>query len=140
MGYETEVRVITTQKGFRELNKFADMKLKENIEVARILKEPDINEKYKDIVRLGWTDMRSSELEVLKDCMTNLMEKDITYRALYLGENLEDIEESCYTSQNDKKAFIPYISLIRTFDDEEDKKQLDIYVKENSKEDEMECE
>ena len=140
MGYETEVRVITTQKGFRELNKFADMKLEESIEVAKILKEPDINEKYKDIVRLGWADMRSSEVELLKSCMSSFIEKDITYRALYLGENLEDIEESCYTSKNDKKSYIPYITIVREFDDEEDKKQLDIYAKENSNEEEMECE
>ena len=68
------------------------------------------------------------------------MEKDITYRAMYLGENIEDIEENSYTSPKDNKKFIPYPSITREFDEEEDERQLNQYLKENEnkKDEEME--
>ena len=142
MGYKTDVRLITTLKGFREIKKFAELKLSENEENAEVLKEPDIEQKYKDIIKLGWNDMRGNEVELLQECMLEFMEKDITYRAMYLGENIEDIEENSYTSPRDNKKCIPYPSITREFDEEEDERQLKQYLKENvnNKEEEMECE
>ena len=142
MGYKTDVRLITALKGFREIKKFAELKLSENEENAEVLKEPDIEQKYKDIIKLGWNDMRGNEVELLQECMLEFMEKDITYRAMYLGENIEDIEENSYTSPRDNKKFIPYQSITREFDEEEDERQLKQYLKENvnNKEEEMECE
>lgn len=142
MGYKTDVRLITTLKGFREIKKFAEQKIAENDEDAEILKEPDIEQKYKDIVKLGWNDMRGNEVDLLQECMLEFMEKDITYRAMYLGENIDHIEETYYTSPKDNKKFIPYPSVTREFDEEEDERQLKQYLKENenSKEEEMECE
>ena len=142
MGYKIDVRLITTLKGFREIKKFAELKLSENEENAEVLKEPDIEQKYKDIIKLGWNDMRGNEVELLQECMLEFMEKDITYRAMYLGENIEDIEENSYTSPRDNKKFIPYPSITREFDEEEDERQLKQYLKENvnNKEEEMECE
>lgn len=142
MGYKTDVRLITTLKGFREIKKFAEQKIAENDENAEILKEPDIEQKYKDIIKLGWNDMRGNEVDLLQECMIEFMEKDITYRAMYLGENIEDIEENSYTSPKDNKKFIPYPSITREFDEEEDERRLKQYLKENenNKEEEMECE
>lgn len=141
MGYKTEVRLITTLKGFKEIKKFAEEKIAKNNKDAEIFKEPDIEQKYKDIIKIGWNDMRGNEVTLLQECMIELMEKDITYRAMCLGENIEDIVENSYTSSKDNKKFIPYPSITREFDEEEDERQLKQYLKENeNKKEEVECE
>ena len=138
MDYKADVRIITTLKGFREIKNFAD-ELTYNLNIlTNTLKNPNIVEKHKDIVKLGWKDMYEDDIDCLKDCLINLADKDITYRAVYLGENYEDIDIDNYTSSKDIKKFIPQPSIIREFDDAEDERQLNIYEQENQNIEEME--
>lgn len=136
MGYRTDVRMITTMEGYKCVQ---DCVAEQND--VEILLQPDIEKQYNDIVYLGWSDIKGMEVDTLKDICDELIDRDITFRSMYLGETLDDIEENAHTNQNDEDKYIPYPSIVRNFDDKETEKELRGYTNSLNceKEEEMEC-
>ncbi len=104
------------------------------------MKNPDIKQEAKDIIGLGWNNVKTDIVDTLIDCTSDFFEKDITYRLAYMGEAYDDYEEYEYTiEKDDRSSYIPYPSIIRQF--EEDMAQLEAYANYKEKDSsEMECE
>ena len=105
MGYRSDIRIITSEKGFEELKKF----------VTKYLKE--LCNKF---VLFG---------DAIMEGLQHLSDKEYSYRYMRIGEEYDDVEEQYCDGEKDKNIFLEYPSMIREFDDEYVKEQL----KENDK-------
>lgn len=142
MGYRTDVRFITTKQGYNELKKY----IKENSEKDKgledLLEYLDMDKRVKDLVVLGWNNLRGDGVDSIIKFTSELYNKDISFRYYGLGEEITDIEEISHTSKTDEIKYIPYPSIIREFDDNYLNRELKCYAQNYDKEklNEMEVE
>lgn len=114
------VRIILKEEGLNILsNKLEDGK--------EILNNADINKKVGNLILLGWNKLNSQNFYLLQHRLYEIGYEDISYRMSCIGESLEDIQEYAHTSEKDKNDYIPFPSIIRTFDDKEIENDLNIY-------------
>ena len=133
MGYYSDIRLIVTKRGYELIKEH------ESNEESNILGDVEINKEVGDIVYLGWNNEKGLELrEELEEAMNVLGDMDLSYRLTIIGDNLDDIEENSYTSSKDD--FIPYPSLTRQFDEDGMQQQLDLYLRDFNKKNEIEVE
>lgn len=141
MSAETDLRLVTTMKGYKEFQKEMKNKIQEERNLRWVLESIDIKEKCKDIVYLGWNGLSYDEFCAIEEITLQLREKDITYRMTTLGESATDIEETNYISSKDDRRFIPSPCVKKEFNEEAMKQQLkcyaDIFVQ--TKDNEMEA-
>ena len=130
MGYRSDVRIIVSKKGYEQLKKFTDSFLKQKQEDCNLLDNPEVFHNGKNGVLLGWNNIKWYEYcddnlvnSILKG-LENLKNKDMSYRIARLGENYDDYDESYYDSGKEEQD-IAFPSIIRKFDDEDIKKELD---------------
>jgi len=138
MGYRSDVRLITTKKGFTfmENQAKADSEIKEAIDWLEIKKE------YANIKYMGWNDINSQAVDVIQNFTSELEDRNISYRLSIIGENLGDIQEYDYTAPKDEKKYIPYPSLNRSFDEADMEQQFGYYkhhIESHLDSEEMEC-
>lgn len=136
MGYRSDIRMIVTKEGYKELNNYIQDKVKEDDSYYDLMQNTDIKQKCNDIYYLGWTDLKFKDSELLRCAESMFYEKNLTFRMCILGENIEDVSVLEYTEQKDLKKDIPYIYIKREFDELDIQRQLRDYAEEN----EMECE
>ena len=141
MSAKTDLRLVTTMKGYKEFQKEIKQQMEENPRLGFIFDDIPIKEKCKDIVYLGWNGISYDEFCAIEEITLQLREKDISYRMATLGESATDIEETIYTSQKDKDRYIPSPCIKKEFNETEMKQQLKDYAKdfEKTKDNEMEA-
>lgn len=138
MGYRSDVRIITTKKGYKELKKYTDEYIKKmNYSDKNLL---DISESFGDSKSskyFGWNDIKWYEdcdyigVDAIMSGLKHLKDNDYSYRFARLGENYTDYDENNFSSINKEKMSLPYICLNRNFDDSYVSKNLKIYDREN---------
>ena len=128
MGYRSDVRIMTTKKGFKELKKFNDKYLADHkningFEEYNLMNNLNIKKENKYSVYFGWDWLKWYEgsyagVDAIVEGLNHLEEKDLSYRFARMGENYDDFEESYYESEKEEEQDLEYPSMIREFDDD----------------------
>lgn len=122
MGYRSDVRIITTKKGFDELNNYVKKYLKEKGDYDYNLLD---NLKFKAendyAVYFGWNYLKWYEgydsVDAIVDGLNHLKENNMSYRFARLGESYDDYEEESFESDLEEEQDLDYPSMLREFDD-----------------------
>ncbi len=140
MSAETDLRLVTTMRGYKEFQKEIKKQMEENPRLEFIFDDIPIKEKCKDIVYLGWNGLSYDEFCAIEEITLQLRERGHSYRMTTLGESATDISEIIYTSSKDKDRYIPFPCVRKEFNEDEMKQQLKDYAKdfERTKDNEME--
>lgn len=124
-GYRSDVRLVISKRGYKELNKFINNYLKSyNINGKSFqnpLSETDIKYKSKDIYYLGWDEIKWYEycsyknIDAVMEGFKLLKNKDLSFYFSRMGENFGDYEEDYSIGIHDVYLPSPYVE--RSFDD-----------------------
>lgn len=126
MGYRSDVRIITSKKGFKELRKFTDSYLKEkNWKYGNLLDDCEVISENKWSKYIGWDSIKwydyvdgFEDVSAIMEGLKYLEEKDMSYRYARIGESYDDYEEFSYESDNEEEQDFEYPSMTRYFDDD----------------------
>ena len=120
MGYRSDVRIIVSKKGYKELRKYVEEHIKkyksENIKEGSIASVHDFNllnfldvsksDSNKDIYYLGWNDVKwydgYEDVDAIMDGLEKLKLNGYEYHFGRLGEDYEDIEWTYFFSEDGK--------------------------------------
>ena len=126
MGYRSDVRIIVSGSGYKELCEYVkreSLKYANNDYDYNLLNHADnIWEKDKgDQVMIGWDyikwyDPEYKDVKIIEDGLNDLTEKHFAWRFSRIGESYDDIEERYNDSELDQDLDWPSIN--RYFDDE----------------------
>lgn len=137
MGYRSQVRIITTKKGFEELKKFHDNYLKQfeisEFEEYSLLDDLSIKEDSKDSVYFGWNGIKwygYKGIDAIMYGLKHLQTNDFSYRFSRIGEDYADYDEKYYDSEREEEQGLYFPYFVREFDDEYVIEQMNCYDKE----------
>lgn len=138
MGYRSDVRIVTSKKGFKELKKFTDNYLKEkNYTYGNLLDDCQVISENKWSKYFGWDSIKWYEycddyedVSAIMEGLKHLEKNDMSYRYARIGESYDDYEEFSYESENEKEQDLEYPSMVRYFDDEWVKENMHQFDKE----------
>lgn len=124
MGYRSDVRIITSKKGFNELDKYITKYLKGEKD-WNLLHQLDVD-KSNDYERyFGWNSVKWYEnsegfedVDAVMSGLQHLEDKDLSFRYARMGEEYGDYDQKDYESENEKEQDLDYPSMIRGFDDD----------------------
>lgn len=123
MGYRSDVRIITSKKGFDKLKKYVSDSLGVDNHNINLLENPDILSVHKNYVLIGWDDIKwyeycdFKEVDSILSGLKYISENDYSYQLSRMGENIDDFVEEYVQNEND--IILPYPQVVRTFDDNE---------------------
>lgn len=126
MGYRSDVRILTTKKGFKELKKFTDNYLKEkNYTYGNLLDDCKMIHENNYSKYFGWDSIKwyddiegFEDVTAIMEGLNHLTEKDYSYRFARIGESYDDYEELSHESDIEEEQDLAYPSMLREFDDE----------------------
>lgn len=126
MGYRSDVRIVTTKKGFKELKKFTDNYLKDRkYTYGNLLENLDINKETKYSKYFGWDSVKWYEgiegfddIDAIMKGLNYLADNNYSYRYARIGESYDDYEQLDYESDIEDEQDLEYPSLNRSFDDD----------------------
>lgn len=125
MGYRSDVRIVTSKKGFDELKRITDKIIKDKkFEYGNLMDNCKIIYDNGFSKYFGWDSIKwydgiegYEDVDAIIEGLEKLEEKDYSYRFARLGEELDDYEESSYESEREEEQDLEYPSLLRQFDD-----------------------
>lgn len=122
MGYRSDVRIITSKKGFNELNKYVKEYLKNlNHEDYNLLDDLKFKAENDYSVYFGWNWVKwyqgYESVDAIESGLQHLKDKDMSFRFARIGESYDDYEEDSYESENEEEQDLDYPSMLREFDD-----------------------
>ena len=125
VGYRSDVRIITTKKGYNELKKYTDKYLNDKKwDYGNLLDEVTINEETRYAKYLGWNNIKwyqysdYEDVNAIMNGLDYLKENNFSYRYARIGENYDDYEESYFESELEDEQDLEYPSMERYFDDD----------------------
>ena len=150
MGYRSNVRILTTKKGYEELKKYVEEHVNEfkknNLKEGTIanymdcdfnlLNQTDISNlsSNKSQIYIGWNDLKwyngYEDVDAIMAGLNHLEENNFSYRYARMGESYDDYEEQYYESEIEEEQDLYYPSMIRGFDDEWIIEQIQSYTQE----------
>lgn len=139
MGYRSDVRIMTTKKGFDELKKYTDKYLKDkNFTYGNLLDSLDFNDETKYAKYFGWDSIKwydgiegFEDVDAIMNGLEHLKDKDLSYRYARIGESYDDFEEMDYESNLEEEQDLEYPSMTRYFDDDYVREKMHMYDNEN---------
>ena len=122
MGYRSDVRIITSKKGFNELNKYVkDYLSKLDHDEYNLLDNLKFKAENDYSVYFGWNWVKwyssYESVDAVESGLQYLKDKDMSFRFARIGESYDDYEEDSYESENEDEQDLDYPSMIREFDD-----------------------
>ncbi len=124
MGYRSDVRIITSKKGFKELNKYVKNYLSKTDESNYNLMD-DLKFKVENEYScyFGWNWVKWYEnsypsVDAVMSGLEHLREKDLSFRYSRIGENYDDYETDYHESEKEEEQDFEYPSMLREFDDD----------------------
>lgn len=124
MGYRSDVRIVTSKRGYKELINFISSFYKknniENNNQYRLLKHLDVKHENKFQKYFGWNNIswyNDVEIKAIEEGLQYLKDNDYSYRFAKLGERYDDYEEHYHESSIEKEQGLEFPSLERYFDD-----------------------
>ena len=126
MGYRSDVRIVTSKKGFKVLDDYVKKYLREHDKNRNwnLLKRPDIKKESPYTTYIGWNCLKWYEysdyvdVDAIMTGLDYLKENGYSYRYSRIGENYDDYDEKYYESENEEEQDLIYPSIIREFDDD----------------------
>ena len=145
MGYRSDVRIVTSKKGYKVLDDYVKKYLRDHDKNRNwnLMKRPNIKKETPYTTYIGWDCLKwyeFSDYEDVNAIMTGLdylKENGYSYRYSRLGENYDDYDEQYYESDNEDEQDLVYPSIIRAFDDDYILEELDREIKSCESEIEM---
>lgn len=145
MGYRSDVRIVTSKKGYKVLDDYVKKYLRDHDKNRNwnLMKRPNIKKETPYTTYIGWDCLKwyeFSDYEGVNAIMTGLdylKENGYSYRYSRLGENYDDYDEQYYESDNEEEQDLVYPSIIRAFDDDYILEELDREIKSSESEIEM---
>ncbi len=133
MGYRSDIRIITSKKGYEILKEFVEKYLKENkldVKDYNLLESLEVKKEGKEQIYFGWNWRKwyegdYPEVDAIMDGINYLGENEYSYRYMRIGESYEDIEEQSYDGEKDNEICMEYPNMIREFDDDYTKNLLE---------------
>lgn len=127
MGYRSDVRIITSKKGFDELNKCVDKYLKDKSsdEYHNLLNNLGFYKENDYSCCFGWNSIKwyeysdYTDVDAVLNGLQELEDKDYSYRFARIGESYDDYEENSYESNRTEEQDLDYPYMCRYFDDDE---------------------
>ena len=123
MGYRSDVRIVTSKKGYDILKKYVNDYLKNNgdqelnlLNKCYINKKTD-NECYFGWNYINWNENRHFSVDSIVNGLQYLKENNYSYRYARIGEDCTDYEEDAFDSELEDEPDLEYPVLIREFDD-----------------------
>ena len=122
MSYRSDVRIITSKKGFNELNKYVkDYLSKLDFDEYNLLDNLKFKAENDYSVYFGWNWVKwyssYESVDAVESGLQHLKDKDMSFRFARIGESYDDYEEDSYESENEEEQDLDYPSMIREFDD-----------------------
>ncbi|MDD4188217.1 MAG: hypothetical protein PHX04_05645 [Bacilli bacterium] len=141
MGYRSDVRIVTSQKAYRELQEYVEKYLAKDkdLEVDNLLECTDINITGKNGILIGWNGIKWCEycdfkgVDAISAGLKNLRIKEYSFRFARFGDDYGDYEEIYHDGNDNKANYLPFVSLNRSFDDDEIIRDLDYLAKQKEK-------
>ena len=142
MGYRSDVRIVTSKKGFKVLDDYVKKYLREHDKNRNwnLLKRPDIKKESPYTTYIGWNCLKWYEysdyvdVDAIMTGLAYLKENDYSYRYSRIGENYDYYDEQYYESDNEEEQDLVYPSIIREFDDDYIFDELDRELNSNESE------
>ena len=126
MGYRSDVRIITSKKGYDELKKFNDEYLDKNKNINgfkeySLLDNLTFKAETDNSVYIGWEWVKWYEgynsVDAIMEGLNHLENNNYSYRYARIGENISDIEEYTFNGTLEGEKDIHYLEISRGFDD-----------------------
>lgn len=126
MGYRSDVRIMTSKKGFEKLKEYTDKYLQDkDYKYRNLLDECDISEETKYAKYIGWNNIKwyeysgYTDVDAIMNGLDYLKNEDYSYRYARIGESYDDYEEQSYESEfYEDEQDLEYPSMERYFDDD----------------------
>jgi len=122
MGYRSDVRILTSKKGFAELNKYVNNYLKDKNDY-NLMENIQYKTENDFACYFGWNWVKWYEgsydsVDAIMNGLEHLKGKEYSYRYARLGENFDDYEEHYYESEIEDEQDLEFPNVIREFDDD----------------------
>ena len=121
MGYRSDVRIITSKKGFEELKSFVNKYLGERDCNYNLLNSLEIENNKGDQIYFGWDYIKwydgfdgYEDVTAIVEGLDYINEKGYGYRFARLGEDYDDYEEKY--DDGDNEDWLDWINVIRKFE------------------------
>lgn len=125
MGYRSDVRIVTSKKGFKKLSDYVANYLKDKNEDYNLLEHLDYKAENSFEKYFGWNNIKwydgcegYDDVDAIVHGLEHLAENDYSYRFARIGEEYDDIEEFSNESSQEEDQDLEYPSIIREFEDE----------------------
>lgn len=122
MGYRSDVRIITSKKGFDKLKKYVTDEIAKgkNPQMYNLMENLDLDYENSYSKYFGWNNVKwyYEDVDIVMAGLHKLEEDDMSYRFARLGENFDDYEEESYESENEEEQDFEYPCVERYFDDD----------------------
>lgn len=123
MGYRSDVRLLTTKKGYDQLSKFVREKIGDSVDY-NLLENCDIKSVHHNAVYMGWNSTKwyEGDVEYFKDVdaimkgLEYLNDNKFSYHYARFGEDYNDVDEFCSDYKEDELDIFPCFE--RHFDDD----------------------
>lgn len=126
MSYYSDVRIVTSKKGYEELSKFVKNRLiKENY---NIFENPDFRLVTTKGVFIGWDNVKwetwdeFKDVNAIMDGLDYLETKNLPFNYARMGESYDDYDTKSHI--NSTKYCLPCLSIDRAFNDDYIRKEL----------------
>lgn len=137
MGYRSDVRIITSKRGYEALKNYNNKYLKKlNAIDYSLLDISNIYGKSKNMICIGWDNIKWYEdcdykgVDSIMNGIKYLKDNDYSYRFSRMGEYYDDVYEDLFDSKKREKIDLPYLYIERKF---EDSYIADVMYKDNIK-------
>lgn len=122
MGYRSDVRILTSKKGFAELNKYVNNYLKDKNEY-NLMENIQYKKENDFCCYFGWNWVKWYEhdydsVTAIMNGLEHLKENEYSYRYARIGENYDDYDEHYYESEKEEEQDLEFPNIIREFDDD----------------------
>lgn len=126
MGYRSDIRIVTSKKGYEVLKEFVKNYLEEkqlDTKEYNLLESLEVKVEGKEQIYFGWNYLKWYEgnypdVDSIMEGIDHLGENEYSYRYMIIGESYDDIEERYYDGEKDNNINLEYPNMIREFDDD----------------------
>lgn len=126
MRYRSDIRIMTTRKGFAELKKYTDKYLKDKeYTYGNLLDDLELNHETKNAKYFGWNSLKwydgcegYEDVDAIMDGLEHLEKNNYSYRFSRMGEEFDDYEEKYFDSSKKEEQGLEYPFVTRDFADD----------------------
>ena len=142
MGYRSDVRIMTTKKGFEQLKEFVEQYINEHSNneetISNLLEQCDVNKHGENVCYFGWNYLKwydgiYKDVDAIMEGINYLGENEYSYRYSRIGENYDDIEERSYDADRDGEYELDYPIISRIFEDKYHENLVDVNKEQEDK-------